>query len=701
MIARHYLIAALGVYHVFLATHLWAADPIAIKPAKMIGSHKGEVTQVVFADGGKTVIGIGSLGVKGTYVRGWDIESRELVWEIPAGHRAALCPDGKAVIDDRNDKFTLLELPSGKEIRSWASGAESLGSFSGEQKFSAQGDLLARRYTLLDQGISVLVGVDIAKGEQRFAHKLDVDMDQFTLLSDDKRAAVMNMAGGLFIYDLETGKRIKTLDEPLPGKVDPRNLAVCSADGKSLIVSTYRGAAEVRSQETLEIFKHLPQVQSAEGRPISPQPVAALPESNLILDSAGSSWWRIWNYDTDQIVAELRAESHLARSHAVSRDGRRLATGDLDGNIYVWDLSPLAKSTPATASTKPRANAKAKAAPAIKIVNRTWTSSDGKFKTRAIVEKVDGETAQLRKEDDSLVTIPLAKLSVADKRYIESVRPQFAPAESDAPGAQEETAIEPAAGSPTEPPKPPPPTQPIANPKAPELSRVPGISIRRSESQSLPFGTRGQGESRLEGQGVEALSTQQKLADAIRMLSKLPKQRIFGVENLPQDLYDIDLKTEKGQWEGATRAFCEALEKSFGVRARLEQRELPALVLRRAPDWEKNGFEKVEEGRGFSGGSDILGRNFTADFRGDMDYLATQLESILQQPVVNETDISGLYATKWRYQRPTAVADTTKFLAEHGLRLEQDKRKIEGIFIEKTMENGKKASDAQAQESKP
>jgi hypothetical protein len=619
------------------------------------------------------------MGNKGDYVRGWKVDTRELLWELPS-HHAALCSDGKAFVDQKKDNGALFELPSGKEIRSWEAGDEDL-SFTGEQRFSAKGDLLVRRY-YRQEGPKVLLGWDIAKGEKKFAHDIDVDMDRFALLSDGKRAAVMDRDGGLFIYDLETGKRLKTLDEKEAGTRDPRNFATCSADGKYFLVSVFRKEAEVRSQETLEVLHLIPKETGSGpgGRPLAVNPVAVIPGTTFALDSSGSSSWTIWNYESGERIANLETESHGARHLAVSPDGRWLATGDVEGKIFIWDLTPLHKPDGKLAASS---TAKEKPLPPVKIVKRTWSSKDGKFKTKALLEKIDGENVVLRREDDTVKSVPLDLLSTADRKYVESVRPQL---------ETPKTEIKPAAelpyvlAGPVEPPQPVPPVKPTTtkNPNSPELSKVEGISIRRSESQKIAYGTITSGAG-LEGNGIEGTFPQRKLGEVFKSLSH-PAERVFGANHLPQDLYDIEIHTTKDRWVGALRAYCEAVEKAVGMPVRLEEREVPILVLRRGPDWEKKGFTKVAEGRGFSGGGSFLGRPITAEFRGDMDYLAEKLESTLKQPVVNDSKIVGFYDAKWEYKEATATADITKYLAEHGLVLAAEPGKIEGVFIDKPKE---------------
>ena len=63
---------------------------------------------------------------------------------------------------------------------------------------------------------------------------------------------------------------------------------------------------------------------------------------------------------------------------------------------------------------------------------RTWTDTSGKFSIEAELVQVEEGKVQLRKPDGSLVTVPLAKLSDGDRRYLES-REKAVPAAPAAP----------------------------------------------------------------------------------------------------------------------------------------------------------------------------------------------------------------------------------------------------------------------------
>lgn len=282
-------------------------------------------------------------------------------------------------------------------------------------------------------GQSDLVGHDLAKGEQAFDTHFDIDTGgfamSFKLLPDGERAVAHTLGGGLFIVEMKTGKVLHTLGQATQGK---KARAFAAITSKYLVVSVESDAAEVRSLDTFELVKRMPKDKG--NLPFIPQvsPAAAVPGTNLILDGTGGGDWKVWNCDTGlpvAVIAPKGMEGHYASKIVFSPDGRMMATGDGRGKIFLWDLSKLPKpaGTAATtpAGTKPPMGIKPPAAPP--IAKRTWTSADVKFKVVATLQKIEGANVQLAREDGNVITVPLANLSVADKKYVETVRPQLMP----------------------------------------------------------------------------------------------------------------------------------------------------------------------------------------------------------------------------------------------------------------------------------
>src|SRR5437867_2847488 len=85
---------------------------------------------------------------------------------------------------------------------------------------------------------------------------------------------------------------------------------------------------------------------------------------------------------------------------------------------------------------------------------RTWTSADGKFKVEAEMLSVQEGKVSLRKADGTEVTVPLAKLSEADRQYVTgraSRTPALVPVTDETPAAKNESRTEKRPGSKTTP----------------------------------------------------------------------------------------------------------------------------------------------------------------------------------------------------------------------------------------------------------
>ena len=51
---------------------------------------------------------------------------------------------------------------------------------------------------------------------------------------------------------------------------------------------------------------------------------------------------------------------------------------------------------------------------------RTWTDVTGKFTIEADLVAVEGEQVRLKKTDGTIVTLPINKLSLADRRFLQA-----------------------------------------------------------------------------------------------------------------------------------------------------------------------------------------------------------------------------------------------------------------------------------------
>jgi WD40 repeat protein len=101
-------------------------------------------------------------------------------------------------------------------------------------------------------------------------------------------------------------------------------------------------------------------------------------------------------------------------SIAFSPDESLVASAPGDGVVTVWDITADRPAASRDAGTQP---AKAAAKP----VPRTWTSADGRFTVEAEFVAAAGDKITLKKQAGGQVEIPLAKLSKADREYVEGL----------------------------------------------------------------------------------------------------------------------------------------------------------------------------------------------------------------------------------------------------------------------------------------
>ena len=53
---------------------------------------------------------------------------------------------------------------------------------------------------------------------------------------------------------------------------------------------------------------------------------------------------------------------------------------------------------------------------------RAWTDNTGEFHVSAKLESADDKSVQLRKADDSVITVPLERLKRSDRAYVDRFR---------------------------------------------------------------------------------------------------------------------------------------------------------------------------------------------------------------------------------------------------------------------------------------
>jgi len=132
---------------------------------------------------------------------------------------------------------------------------------------------------------------------------------------------------------------------------------------------------------------------------------------------------QLWDAAAGELEATLDGVAPYPMTLAFAPDGSRLATASYTwrtgpGHVYVWETGHWVPK-PATSSVP--------LSTPVKIERRTWTDSTGTYRIDATYVRVQGEAVQLKRAaDGQVISVPLNRLSEADRRYVSGLRKQLA-----------------------------------------------------------------------------------------------------------------------------------------------------------------------------------------------------------------------------------------------------------------------------------
>ncbi|MFQ5664687.1 MAG: TIGR03435 family protein [Terriglobia bacterium] len=169
------------------------------------------------------------------------------------------------------------------------------------------------------------------------------------------------------------------------------------------------------------------------------------------------------------------------------------------------------------------------------------------------------------------------------------------------------------------------------------------------------------------------------LDQAIRLAYQVSDARLVLPDDLSNASYDFQVTVPPERQSSANEVLQEALATAFGLRARRETREADVLLLV-APQGRQPSLKEALPGPGMvqSWEGKIQARNVSPA------QLANSLEYILDQPVLDETGITGNYAFEltWDAENPDSVFAAIR--EQLGLELRRATRSIEFLVIEST-----------------
>jgi WD40 repeat protein len=145
---------------------------------------------------------------------------------------------------------------------------------------------------------------------------------------DGKTAITGNWDGTMRVWDLETGKNLKTL----LAHIDAVWALAVTPDGKTAITGDSDGVMRVWDLEIGEVRETL------EGHKFMVTAVAVTPDGKTAITGSWDGTAKVWGLETGGNLKRLLNHTRDVLALAVTPDGKTAITGDSDGVMSVWDL---------------------------------------------------------------------------------------------------------------------------------------------------------------------------------------------------------------------------------------------------------------------------------------------------------------------------------------------------------------------------
>jgi WD40 repeat protein len=337
---------------------------------RLAGHQKGMIATVAFSKDGKHLASRG--GNDGT-VRIWDTATgKELFqlasvgrvnpWRFNRDSALAFTPDGHTLAVGDAKVIRFLEVPSGKEIKTWDAHLSCVSLC-----YSPDGDLLATggiepghdQYSLRIWDVKTekeLRRCELPKMEPPISLAFSANNEQLAAVVEEDILTIFAVATGKPLHRLNQywasrvtyapdGKTIVSVRGPVIRMWDP-------ATGKEKFLEYEGHQSGVASVAVSPDGKRIASAGDSirlwdpSGKPIREIPVqggvsvvAFSPDGERLAAACRDRAVRIFDVESGKQVDQLKGHQHMLCGLAISPDGKKLASGDVQSTIKIWDLA--------------------------------------------------------------------------------------------------------------------------------------------------------------------------------------------------------------------------------------------------------------------------------------------------------------------------------------------------------------------------
>ena len=263
-------------------------------------------------------------------------------------HSIAFSPDGTTIASDKNNTVGLWDAVTGQEIEMaknfWVAFQENWTADINSIAFSPDGQMIAGGINESE----VICIWDATTGENlRFMRENAPNglhwVNTVAFSVDSKILASGSEDGNLYLWDVETGKKLKTLTEATENVFS----VAFSSDGKTLASGNAGNTIRLWDIATGEKLKTLT------GHTNWVFSVAFSPDGQTLASGSWDKTIRLWDTTTGQQLKVLTGHTLTVWSVAFSPDGLTLASGSQDKTIRLWNIATGAQIATLTGHTGP------------------------------------------------------------------------------------------------------------------------------------------------------------------------------------------------------------------------------------------------------------------------------------------------------------------------------------------------------------